>query len=412
MRARAAVGGGVGVLGVVAVLVAAASSLLAEGCGGGGSSCSAGKEGCACNPSGLCEVGLTCASKRCVNLSTIDGGGAGTAGAGAAGTGGGMAGSSAAGTGGGMAGAGSGGAGTAGTGVAGAGTAGTGAGGSADPNAACTPLDAYCQKINECAPLAITLVYGDLAGCKARLKLSCVAQIKLADNGLTPASITACANAVATATCDDLLYRNIPACAPKGSRLAGAACGTGSQCTSTYCAATTATCGICAGLAPAGGDCTVDDDCKPQLVCGGLGLCVTPGGAGAACDDNTPCRYGYYCSGGTCAAARTTPGAPCTESGSCEILKGLFCNGTVCARILTAQPGDACGVVGGTSVAACAAGDCISSDPVNDPNSGTCTSLAGDGEACGSAVSTGVDCESPSTCTNGRCALPNGTTCN
>src|SRR5450432_3202216 len=145
MRVKA-VAGFVGVMGVVFV----AAAMLAQGCGGGSAaSCAVGKESCPCTPGGACDPGLTCASMKCVNLGTVDGGGT----AGATGTAGG----------------------TAGGGGAGA------SGGTAE--AACANYGAVCQKINDCAPLVVKVGYGTVDKCIARSKLSCMDAFKAPDSG-------------------------------------------------------------------------------------------------------------------------------------------------------------------------------------------------------------------------------------
>jgi hypothetical protein len=385
------------------------AALFAQGCGGSSpAACQAGKERCACTPSGGCDTGLTCASKICVSV----GGPGGSGGAGPAGATGGAGAGGAAGVGsGGAGGSGQAGAGGSGGGSAGAGGGAAGAGTSTDANAACASFDVYCQRLNDCVPLLVTLAYGDVPGCTARFRIACVDAFKAPDTGMTAASISTCAAALPGATCEDIIYRNIPACQPKGKRANGAACGANGQCMSGYCAQGTGACGVCATLVAAGGSCLSGDDCQATLECGADGHCVTPGIAGALCDDNHPCRYGYYCTGtGSCATVKTTAGAGCVETGSCDILKGVFCNGTVCAKIMTAQGGEPCGVVNMTSVAACFAGECASGTDVNTTE-GTCALLAGDGEPCGPAATPPVDCESPSRCINGRCALPSSSSC-
>jgi hypothetical protein len=358
MRVKA-VAGFVGVLGVVFV----AAAMLAQGCGGGGASCAVGKETCACSPSGACDPGLTCASMKCVNLGTVDGG---------------------------------------------AGSGGGGAGGAGDPSAACASFSAFCQKLNDCAPLLVKLEYGTMDECTTRFTISCKDAVKAPDSGLTAATITACASALPGATCEDAIYRKVTACQIKGGRANGMACGTNEQCGTGYCAQSDQACGVCTALVNAGDACSVDDDCQPGLLCSNDSHCIVPGLAGAICNDNQPCKFGLYCKAGSCVNTSETPGGNCNMDlqESCDVAKGIYCDGTAakCANVGFAQNGDPCGLVSAKLVA-CAKGTCIY--PAVTATQGLCGSLAGDGAACDATTL----CESPARCLAGHCKLPSSSAC-
>src|SRR5450432_2555224 len=373
MRVKA-VAGFVGVMGVVFV----AAAMLAQGCGGSSpASCAVGKESCPCTPGGACDPGLTCASMKCVNLGTVDGGGT----AGATGTAGGTAGGG------------------------GAGTAGA-SGGTAE--AACANYGAVCQKINDCAPLVVKVGYGTVDKCIARSKLSCMDAFKAPDSGATAATIATCVAAIPAATCEDVIYRTLTACAIKGGRTNGSACGTAEQCMSGHCTNSDVMCGVCADYVGAGSACAVDEDCTPGLVCGGDLHCVTPAVAGSICNDNQPCKVGLYCRNGSCVNGAETPGATCepTLAVSCDILKGIYCDATLgkCANLGFAPNGDPCGSVSGKLVV-CAEGECIKT-ALTDAQ-GLCGSLAGDGAACDATTA----CEAPARCVAGHCKLPSSAAC-
>jgi hypothetical protein len=348
MRVRAAVAFVVGALG--------ASAMLAGACGGGGSSCTAGQESCACTGSGLCDTGLTCASNRCVNLGTTSGAD----------------------------------------------------GGGGDPTAACSALSAYCQKLNDCAPALVTLAYGTVDECSARLALSCADAVEAPGTGLTATTLAACAAALPGATCPDTIYRAITACRPKGSRANGLACGTDAQCQSGHCAQGDQACGVCAALVNAGDACMVDDDCQPGLVCGGSGACVVPAPAGGACSAAVPCAYGLYCNSGSCASAEETTGDACVPGlpQSCDLLAGLYCDDqtTLCETLGFGQAGDPCGLVGPVYVL-CARGQCAYATAA--ATEGLCGGFAADGAACGDTT----PCEAPARCISARCALPSSAQC-
>jgi hypothetical protein len=365
MRATAS-GLVVGVLGILVVGV----SLLAAGCGGGGSaSCAVGTVGCPCTGGGACDPNLTCASNRCVNLNTVpDGGGAGTGGAGTSG---------------------------------------------GTPADACNTFTGYCAKLNACAPLAIKIDYGTVDECNARFKLSCVDATSAPGSGLTATTIAACGAALPDAACADVIYRNVAACNIKGTRANGMACGTNSQCTTGYCAQSDQACGVCSALVGAGNGCMVDDDCQAGFVCNSTNVCVLPGGAGANCTDAQPCGYGFYClvvagtTTGSCAAGVETPGGTCngTLAASCDLLKGIFCNATnTCENLGVASPGDSCGLVG-EKLTFCSTGECIY--PTVDATEGVCRALAADGATCDAATT----CETPAHCVSGKCKLPSSSAC-
>jgi hypothetical protein len=364
MRTRAAVGFVVGCLGAVLALTVVA----VPGCGGGGAAtCDVGKEGCPCTGGGACNTGLTCASNKCVNPSAADGG---------VDSGGGDS-----------------------------------SGGSTDPNVACADVSKMCAKLNACAPLLVSIVYGTVEACTTRFKLSCIDAFKAADSGLTAASIAACSAALPGASCEDVLYRKLSACNAKGKRTNGTACGTDEQCATGYCTHDAAACGVCADFVGAGSSCTQDDDCEPGLVCSNDSHCVVPGAAGTTCSDNQPCKYGFYCRGGSCVATKATAGASCQDIGSCELLKGIYCNTTVqtCQKIGAAMPGEPCGSVN-SSFVLCAAGDCVFANTGIDLT-GVCAMQAGDGQSCGAQASNGAGCQAPARCLSNRCALPNSNAC-
>jgi len=351
----------------VAVAVAG-FGLLAAGCGSSGSSCSVGAEGCPCTAGGACNPGFTCASNKCVNLSP-DGGGAGTGGGGTGGT----------------------------------------------AASACDTFTAYCEKINQCAPLLVKIGYGAVDECNARFKLSCVDATGAPGSGLTAATISACSTALSGASCSDVLYRKVTACNIAGTRANGMACGNNFQCTTGYCAQSDQACGVCSALVGAGNACMVDDDCEAGLVCNSANVCVLPGSAGGNCTDTQPCAYGLYClvndtgtNTGSCATVAETPGTTCnpTLAASCDILKGIYCDGSVskCANLGFASPGDPCGLVG-SKYTVCSMGECTYATAA--ATQGVCGALGADGAACGATTT----CESPARCVNGHCALPSSSAC-
>jgi hypothetical protein len=364
MQSRAAAGLMVGVLGAVL----AVSGLSVQGCGGGGgaAACTVGSVGCPCTGGGVCDPGLTCASNRCVNLNTVDGGGGG------------------------------------------AGSGGGGSGGAVTAEAMCDSFTAYCRKLNECASALVKIGYSTVEECSKRFALSCKDAVKASGSGLTAATITACGAALPGATCEDVIYRKVTACNIKGTVGNGMACGTNEQCATGYCAQSDQACGVCSASVGAGSTCMVTDDCEPGLVCSDDAHCVVPAAAGSICNDNQPCKYGLYCRNGSCANGASAPGATCEPllASSCNVLKGIFCdaNTAKCANLGFAVNGDPCGNVASKFVF-CAKGECVFPDAT--ATEGVCGALADDGATCDATTF----CETPARCIGGKCKLTSSAAC-
>ena len=152
----------------------------------------------------------------------------------------------------------------------------------------CEYVSALCAKLEECAPFFLKAGYGDLAGCIDRSSQACTEQYKSNGSGLSPTSIAACAAALASATCNDVLANNVPACVFHGTYADGAVCGDNSQCASGFCSHNGSLCGTCTAKGAAGAACPSgsNDECQTGLVCSPGKLCAVPATLGGACDDN------------------------------------------------------------------------------------------------------------------------------
>src|SRR5579883_2356783 len=110
-------------------------------------------------------------------------------------------------------------------------------------DAACTTYaQQYCARYGTCSFLGNEIIYGDDNTCRGRVQLSCMARGMAPGTGFGPSQITACAAAIATASCGDFFNMAsagaIAACNPVAGTLAdGAACGDHSQCHSAFCTA-------------------------------------------------------------------------------------------------------------------------------------------------------------------------------
>jgi len=287
---------------------------------------------------------------------------------------------------------------------------------------ACTETaNALCSKFDSCAPLAITILFGDLATCSAIAKTECLGSLQATKTAATPDVFLKCSQDIKTVECADVLSHKTPSsCQPKGGTVGnGMACGDDWQCASGHCAIPdNATCGVCANLAPAGGSCpsNTDDECEFGLVCADSMLCVTPGAAGTSCDANHPCAEPLVCIGATMAAQGTcamggASGAACTSDQACSIVQGLWCTrGTnrTCASIVGASPGMPCGLLGLTEFALCKGGG--AGGGCNVPSGtvmGTCPQLGMPGDACSPTAL----CKVGAKCVNGLCAVRDPAAC-
>ena len=289
-----------------------------------------------------------------------------------------------------------------------------GCGSSVSPDKACTDLAAaFCTEISNCAQPLITLGYGDVATCQARLKLSCLPSLMAPSTSATPDKLDSCATALNGASCDALFTRQTPAaCVPDAGKLAnGNACGDDAQCMSKYCKkAANQVCGVCGDKSAAGGSCALDADCQDQLKCVNM-TCVAYVAVGGACDATHPCAQPNVCKNAVCAVPQEagqscTPGSGGDIFGDCNQTKGLACSPTArtCAPVMLAGAGQACGFINMAFVGCAAAGHCKLNGIM-----GTCLQAAADGAACD--TTNGPDCEPPAQCVNGACKLPNPASC-
>jgi hypothetical protein len=298
-------------------------------------------------------------------------------------------------------------------------------GGSADggttvsaAQAASDGASAFCARAQACAPAYVQLEWGDVATCSTRFGAQLVGTLASTGTSDTPSQIEACAKALPTISCDDLLGNSTPApCrAMPGSLANGAVCGDDSQCSGGHCKVPSQqTCGVCTTFAAAGASCTLDGDCDNGLTCFG-GTCVTPVASGGACDTTShPCLPTLACNAGTCGTPGAA-GASCdpTATDTCDNLHGVFCDGATskCVTAAFAQTGAPCGYVSGT-LTICLAGpgnaeaECKGLSATSP--TGTCQAPAADGASCN--ATTGPFCLAPSVCVNGACQLDDPSAC-
>ncbi len=276
---------------------------------------------------------------------------------------------------------------------------GAGDGGGATPmaKAAGDAANAYCARVQACAPALFAIGYGDTATCVTTFAGDLARALAAPGVTETAAQVEACATAFAQVSCGDLLGRKpVDACKPSAGTLAdGAACGADGQCAGARCkVALGQVCGTCTTRAGAGAACGVDDDCGDGMLCL-VGKCAAYGVERATCDATHPCRPDLSCTGGACGAPGAA-GAACTGNEQCGSAAGVVCNpqSKKCDTLVYGSAGAPCGFVGG-KVATCTGGSaCVQ---IQTPSYvGKCAALAVPGAACDTA--NGPVCGSGAVC--------------
>lgn len=287
--------------------------------------------------------------------------------------------------------------------------------GSSTPDAACTSGgESYCAWLSRCVPVTLNVVWGDMATCVARVKLSCMEQF-LSGSNSKPEDVTGCGRAFEAQSCSGATAPDlVKECQPKpGSRASGTACGNDWQCQSTFCKKSGGqACGTCATRIKVGESC--ESGCELGLVCAQTSLterrCVVPGAAGASCYSSEACSGSLTCESRVC----TEPtylgaGMACDPARSkCDYRQGLFCNTTtrVCAQAKYAKPGEACGTQPDGTLAVCTGG---ASCPDGLGTNKVCVAPAMDGGTCNPTMDVG--CISPASCSSNVCKLPDTAAC-
>jgi hypothetical protein len=295
----------------------------------------------------------------------------------------------------------------AGTGGSVSSAGGGGSGGTAvDPE--CTAYgEAVCGKLDECAPVYLSLTYGNLTVCSYRQMLACQLERSNPGSAYDAATIGACAEALAGAACGQIVNDAKPACAPGGGEVAdGGFCVGNWQCQSGYCVVTEANgCGTCQPRLGDGASCASDGGaCLYGSGCSGMQICMPLVPENGSCAGGEPCDLFLTCIDGTCQRG-VTSGAACDNTHPCSFwVEGQFCNATpVCEAVVYAGPGDMCGTTMDGKPAYCTGGATCS------PASMTCIPPAEDDAACGGTANRG--CFVPRRCIDGHCSLPDVSVC-
>jgi hypothetical protein len=175
-----------------------------------------------------------------------------------------------------------------------------------------------------------------------------------------PSTTWACADALRSRACEDLVVGRNPDCVTSGTRKTGESCIGAAQCASLACTGSPATCGVCVERRSKDQTCAVDAPCQAGLLCDSVSTtCIEPDAAtlnalltrvplklGEPCDGNSLCTDGTYCAlaegqtVGTC-TTRLAIGVNCDVSEAC--VAGSYCaiESIRCVEVPTA--GKRCG---------------------------------------------------------------------
>ena len=282
-----------------------------------------------------------------------------------------------------------------------------------------------CSKLAECAPFLLEVAYGDVTMCTDRLTLTCTEQSLSVGSGMTEANLQHCADALDSATCNDVFANNVPSCTFHGTLAAGATCGDNSQCASGFCANGGNLCGVCADKGAAGAACASgsNDECQTGLVCSSGKVCAQPAAVGAACDDTTqPCLTGSFCTSAKTCASTVAVGQDCPGAylnfgnGTICLGKGTAASPQISTQIGTAAKGEPCGLAPGDGQppTLCAPGSVAACTLVSGaiqlfgiPTKGVCSAPIQDQYTC-----TASDvCMPGAQCISGTCQIPSGRYC-
>lgn len=261
---------------------------------------------------------------------------------------------------------------------------------------ACRALaEATCARVEACAPFLAQTSLGRGAACVDAMTEHCARTVGLGGSRRTPASLTACADAVRASACSEFVARFPDQCElPPGELALDAPCAFDEQCESLVCAREPDTaCGTCVRAPAASAPC-VFGRCGRGLVCTSAGACARPAALGEACGPNEPCAANVgFCDSGRCVPRRTV-GEGCAGFGQCDLFGESACAAnSICIATKVAKLGEPCDLTANALVLCEAPWRCIDD---------RCAPAKPEGATCGSAGA--HECAGYQTeCLRGRC---------
>lgn len=228
-------------------------------------------------------------------------------------------------------------------------------------------------------------------------------------------------NGTAALACQDVF---------QGTQPAGGACSINEECgVDQFCSFTTACPGTCQARRTSGQSCTDERHCSAGLTCGTDGMCVAPRMVGAGCTEIGECPLGMLCNGGQCRPHEEVLVG--TEGGTCSLMTGPLCAPGLSCVVDEVGAGGAtfvcrAAVAAGAACrlgipAQCPAGQaCSETDamrldfdgvcaPVPSTEGATCDlsgcaeGLRCTDEVCVRIRDNGEACETPTSCASGQC---------
>ena len=291
---------------------------------------------------------------------------------------------------------------------------------------------AACDAVEACTgPTVSNIFFAPAGGCDAAFVASYRnALLPLVNQGVARGTITysgtdarACVDALHADPCT--LTNNGAAAVAcqnvwQGNQPAGGACSLNEECgVDQFCTFDMACPGACQARRTSGQTCTEERACAPGLTCNGEGMCAAPPMVGVACEGLGGCSLGLLCSGGACRpssevlianegqACHLQMGPLCREGLSCTVDMIAAGGATYICRALAA-PGGACRI---GLPAQCPAGQaCTETDLMRLDFDGICAPAPSTEGATCDAI---AGCASGFRCTDNACVRvrENGDTC-
>lgn len=265
-----------------------------------------------------------------------------------------------------------------------------------------------CARLLECSAYNAKYYGTDLSDCETQLKVDCAQSSAAGGSSRSSDQATSCAEAMKSATCDQVLGATpLPACTPTGTLADGTACGDSFQCQSNFCKRPAgSTCGTCTRRGKLGEACP-DDVCEYGVQCANA-ICIPYRKSGEACDLTARCLPSLACIAGACTAPAV--GAQCGEPWECSLEQAQYCD----ANSLTCQPfplrvaadGEACGTSANEFVDCRALSYCKTT---NGADFGVCARLPEAGQPCAGEQKN--RCTFGASCKDGTCQVIDRASC-
>jgi hypothetical protein len=199
---------------------------------------------------------------------------------------------------------------------------------------------AWCARLLECQSGLAAAAFGSRQDCETAFS-----QIEGPES--SPADNKACASAISSATCDELISGiELLGCGWKGTEPLPTAstCIADQACSSKYCRQNGPGIGRCSVLPDDALPCSNGAECADGRCF--VGRCAPGGASGSSCNQAGDCRLGFDCADGACKGLGRE-GDQC-DAVACDPRLGLLCGplSRRCRPILVARTSEQCGLHG------------------------------------------------------------------